>query len=229
MCIDRLGLNPIPTFDWNFFSTTIDPLMIPFFTTANYFVGSMISFFVLVAIYYSNTYNTAYLPINSNHVFDNTGARYNVTSILNEKGIFDAEKYEAYSPPFLAAGNIVVYLFFFAVYSATVTYGALYHWREISMGFKSFFNSFRKNKNEIADDQLDVHNRLMKAYKEVPEWWYMIVLLGSIAVGVAGIAHWPTNTTPAVVIYGVVMCLLFIIPIGIINAITGTSLPKPLI
>lgn len=220
-----LGMNPLPTLDWNMVASLIDPLMIPFFSTFNYFAGTFITFFIVLGLHYGNVYNTAYIPVNSNHVFDHFGKSYNVSSILDKRGIFDAQKYEAYSPPFLSAGSVVVYIFFFAVYTATVTYGILYHHREIRLGFQDLINSFRPSKKDEveAGQVLDVHNRLMKAYKEVPEWWYLTCLVCAVALGIAGIANWPTYTTPAVVFYGIVLCLIFIIPIGIIKAMTGVE------
>lgn len=110
-----LGLNPWPTFDWNLLLfDSLDPLMVPFFSTFNRFLGMFASFFVVVAIWYTNTYNTGYLPINSNRVYDNTGKLYNVSRAIDSHGLFDPVKYAEYSPPFLAAGNLTIYIFFFA-------------------------------------------------------------------------------------------------------------------
>ncbi|KAI0008767.1 OPT-domain-containing protein [Xylariaceae sp. FL0662B] len=219
-----LGINPLPTFDWNtlLFDAT-DPLMIPFFSTFNKFIGACLSACIIAAFWYTNTWNTGYLPINSNRVFDNTGALYNVSNAVDERGLFDSAKYESYSFPFLTAGNLVVYLFFFGIYSATVSYAYLYHRHEIAMGFKNLFNSFRKNKSSEVGQYQDVHNRLMSRYAEVPEWWYTIVLVIAIAFGCAGIAAWDTNTSPGVVFYGLALCALFIIPIGMIKAMTGVE------
>jgi OPT family small oligopeptide transporter len=221
-----LGLNPIPTFDWNIITFNIDPLMVPFFSTFNFFLGTFFSMFIIIGIYYSNAFFTSFIPINSNRPWDHFGKLYNVTAIIDERGIFDAAKYEAYSPPFLSAANVVVYMFFFALYSATVAYGILYHRHEIMMGFRDIWSSIRKKKagdETTESNALDVHNRLMKSYKEVPEWWYMICLAVAIAVGMAGIAAYPTNTTPFVVFYGIALCLVFVIPIGIIAAMTGVQ------
>ena len=235
-----LGLNPLPTFDWNVFTYNIDPLMVPFFSTFNFFIGALFSMVIIAAVYYTNTFNTAYLPINSNKPFDHFGNLYNVSAIIDKRGIFDGEKYAAYSPPFLSAGNLVVYMFFFGMYSATVTYGILYHRHEIMLGFRDVWRSLKRWRARLgkssrsstgqsdtgADDDvnmLDVHNRLMRAYKEVPEWWYMICLAAAIALGMVGIAAWPANTTPLVVLYGIALCLVFVVPIGIIAAMTGVE------
>lgn len=162
-----LGLNPFPTFDWNpmLFDNT-DPLMVPFFSTFNKFIGMLLSGCVVAAFWYSNVYNTSYLPINSNRIFDNTGNLYNVSRSINEKGLFDSVKYEAYSPAYLSAGNLVVYIFFFAIYPATLAYIALYHRYEITTGFKNLIGSFRKKKTDQLGQYDDVHNRLMAKYPE---------------------------------------------------------------
>ncbi|KAK4447793.1 OPT oligopeptide transporter protein-domain-containing protein [Podospora aff. communis PSN243] len=217
-----LGFNPWPTFDWNVIAGTgPDPLMVPFFSTLNRFLGQLVSGFVILAFWCLNAWGTAYLPINSNFVYDNTGNRYNVSHAINEKGLFDAEKYKAYSPAYLAAGNLVVYLFFFAVYPATLTYVFLNHRYEIAAGFKTLIRSFWKSENPEASEYKDVHNRLMAVYPEAPDWWYLALLLFAIGCGIGGIAGWETYTTPAVVFYGLLLCVIFVVPVGMVVAITG--------
>ncbi|KAG5799823.1 hypothetical protein H9Q69_001131 [Fusarium xylarioides] len=222
-----LGLNPFPTFDWNIVTMGCDPLMVPFFTTFNLFCGTMLSFFVILGVYYGNGYYTSYLPVNSNRAFDHFGGLYNVSAILDERGIFDPDKYEAYSPAFLTAAHLGSYLMFFAMYTAALTYGALYHHHQIVLGFKSLVNSFRRSKKgDTEDGQVhDAHNRLMKTYCEVPEWWYLVCLALAFIIGIVGISQWPTHTTPAVVPFGIILSLIFVVPVGIISATTGIAVP----
>ncbi|GKU11702.1 unnamed protein product, partial [Fusarium langsethiae] len=75
-----LGFNPLPTFDWNIATYYIDPLLVPFHVTFNMFLGAVLGGITIIAMYWNNTYNTGYLPINTNTMFDNTGAKYNVSS-----------------------------------------------------------------------------------------------------------------------------------------------------
>lgn len=229
-----LGVNPLPTLDWNRVSAISEPLVMPFFTTLNKFIGAVACCACIVAVYYTDTYHTAYLPINSNLPFDNTGRRYNVSAILDARGIFDGAKYQAYSPPFLSAAKVCTYTGFFAMYTATITYGALYHWREMGVAFGGLFASVRRlfarifrSKHHTPADMdtgtggLDVHNRLMGAYPEVPEWWYTVCLLLAIGLGCLGISIYPTHTSPLVVLFGVALCLVFVLPVGLILATTG--------
>lgn len=220
-----LGLNPIPTFDWNYVVSLIDPLYMPAFTTFNFVGGAFCTMFVVIGIYWTNAYNSAHIPINSNLPWDRFGKRYNVTRVLDDRGFLDLNKYNEYSKPYLSAGNITAYTFFFAVYTAAITHAILSHRHEIYLGFRGAFkNIFKSNKTAIEEaEQSDVHMRHMRKYKEVPEWWYLIILVLATALGMFSVAYWPTGTSPAVVIYGMLMCAVFVIPIGIIYAMTGTQ------
>lgn len=224
-----LGVNPWPTFDFNYCNSLYLPLQIPFFATASQFVGMIISGFMIVGFWWTNAFNTSYLPINSNATFNNKGKRYNVTMITNDLGKFVLDKYQNYSEPYMAAGNIVIYFFFFAAYSSTLTYVCFFHRHEIYAGFKGFVHSIKKrlgrtsNLDEEEDVDLaeDIHYRLMQQYKEVPEWWYLCVLLAAIGVGIAGVAAYDTGVTPVVVIFGIIMALFAIVPIGLVQSVTG--------
>lgn len=46
-------------------------------------------------------------------------------------------------------------------------------------------------------------------------------LLVAVALSCAGIAGWETYTSVGVVFYGIALCIVFVIPIGIVNAMTG--------
>jgi hypothetical protein len=163
-----VGLNPFPTFDWNVMnwdSPPEDPLIVPFFNTANKFVGTFFSMFVVLGLWYTNTYNTGYLPLNTPRIFDHFGKLYNVSKVIDSRGLFAPEKYEAYSQVNLSAGYVTAYLFFFAVYTSAITYVFLYHRQDIAIGFRNLFNSFRKNRNSEYEFT-DIHNRLMTSYSE---------------------------------------------------------------
>ncbi|KHO01579.1 Tetrapeptide transporter, OPT1/isp4 [Metarhizium album ARSEF 1941] len=230
-----LGLfNPLPTFDWNVINfNETDPLMIPSFSTFNFAGGMFITGLFILGVWYSNTWNTAYLPINSNRIYDHFGKLYNVSRTLDNRGMFDLEKYSKYSAPYMTAANSLVYGFFFAIYAAVITHVVLYHRYELKMGFKNLVKGlrWRRNKKEGETEQgnqraadgeyLDIHNRLMSAYPEVSEWFYFLTLIISIVFGVLGIALWPTYTSPAVVLYGIWLCIMFVVPVGIVAAMTG--------
>lgn len=147
--------------------------MVPSFSTFNAVGGMFITGLFILAVWYTNTWNTGYLPINTNRIYDHYGLRYNVSRTIDERGMFDLEKYSAYSAPYMGAANALLYGFFFAIYSAVVTHVILYHRYEIMMGFKNLWKGMRfwkkKTDEEAAGEEgeyKDVHNRLMAAYPE---------------------------------------------------------------
>lgn len=143
--------------------------MVPAFSTFNKVLGMFIWGFVIMAIYFTNTWNTGYLPIVSNRVYDHFGELYNVTRALDDHGLYDHDKYMDYSAAYLGAANTIVYCAFFGIYTAAITHVALFHRYEIAMGFKNLWNGIRRKKAaEGAKDgeYNDVHNRLMAAYPE---------------------------------------------------------------
>ena len=213
-----LGLNPLPTWDWNQCTVDGDPLINPFYSIFNSFLGTLSAFLAVLAIWYTNTWNTAYIPINSNRVFDNTGARYEVLKIVDANGLFDETAYSVYSPLYLSAGNVFRYGMYFAVYASIITHTYLYNRREIVASFKNMIS-----RRPTSTDSEDIHTRLMKRYREVPEYVYFAVLAISMALGAAGIGAYPTHTTPAVVLYGVFLALIFCIPCGVIMSITNVE------
>lgn len=61
----------------------------------------------------------------------------------------------------------------------------------------------------------------MQEYNDVPEWVYFIILIVAMVIGMVGIAIYPTQTSPVVVLYGIIMPLIALIPIGLVQSVTG--------
>lgn len=217
-----VGLNPWPTWDWNIFGG--QGLYLPPFVVANQTVGIIIAAMMILAVWFTNAWHTGYLPINSNGTYDNTGADYNVTAILDSTGKFNETLYQAYSQPYFSAGYIVYNIWCFASYTATFTYVFLFHRYDIVRGFKGFY---RNVFNKVGDEELeeDVHFRLMKVYKEVPGWWYLVLLIVPIIFGCVAIGGYPTNASVGAIFYGLIMPIIFILPVGIIQAVSGIGIP----
>jgi hypothetical protein len=193
-----LGLNPFPTWDWYQLTAATDPLINPFYSIFNGFLGMLITSLIILAIWYTNTWNTAYITINDYNARDNTGSIYDVSRVIDkDTTLFNEEGYKAYSPVYLSASKALVNGVYFAVYTATITHTILYHRREIVTGFGNLIS----RKSAFANSK-DVHTRLMRSYREVPEYVYFGVLVASIALGAAGVGAFPTHASPAAVLYG---------------------------
>ena len=113
---------------------------------------------------YTNAWYSAYLPLVSSVAFDNTGRQYNVSQIINSDSSFNLQAYKAYSPIFLSASFAISYGLSFATVTATISHTFLYYRKYI-------WTHARRRLSE----QRDIHARLMSVYKEVPDWWYLML------------------------------------------------------
>lgn len=65
----------------------------------------------------TNTFFTAHFPISAYISFDNTAQRYKPSAIVTD-GLFDAEKYAAYSPLYISATMCMAYGISFAAFAS---------------------------------------------------------------------------------------------------------------
>ena len=135
-----LGLNPIPSFDWNVLSLNA-PLIYPFYSQLNNYIGNILGFLAVAGVYWTNSKWSGYLPINSPSLYTNTGEIYRVTSVVNENSLFDIEKYQEYGPPFYTAGNLVAYGSYFVLYPFSVVCEIGTRYKQTWRAFKSLYLS----------------------------------------------------------------------------------------
>lgn len=217
-----LGLNPFPSFDWNVLES-VGPNYTPWVTNVTLYIGALIGFVIIVGIYWSNYYWTAYLPINSNGIFDNTGDYYNSSRVLNARGIMSKEKYEVYGPPFYAAANYVSWGANFALYPFLTIYEFAIRWKDMKVSFRNVYLSLKDFKRSNFEGYNDPHSRMMAAYKEVPDWWYISVLIFALVLGILCVELYPTNTPVWTLFFAVGINLVFMIPNNILHATANAS------
>lgn len=218
-----LGMfNPITTFDWNTATSSYAALSQPFFATCTMYCGSILGALIILGIYYSNMYNTAYLPINSSSAFANDGTSYNVSKvIINNK--LDEKLYQEYSPPFYSAGYILTVGGNFAFYPVYFLYIMVNQWRTVSAAYVDFYKGLRKGKGNY-EGAMDVHSRLMSKYKEVPDWWFLLILLIAIILSVIFLRIYPVDTPEWLPFMLIGINLIFAVPLSFLSATTGTNL-----
>ncbi|KAI4255656.1 MAG: hypothetical protein LQ352_002470 [Teloschistes flavicans] len=126
-----LGMLPI-TFNWAQIAYIGSPLLTPWWAAANVVTGLVVVMWIVAPIlYYKNFLYSAFMPILSSSVFDNTGKEYDVSRILTPDYLFDRKKYEAYSRVYLPITYALAYGVQFAGLSALVTHTACWYGKEI--------------------------------------------------------------------------------------------------
>ncbi|CZR67174.1 related to Oligopeptide transporter 2 [Phialocephala subalpina] len=218
-----LGLfNPITTFDWNIATSSYAALAQPFFATCTMYFGSILGAFIILGIFYSNMYNTAYLPINSSSAFANDATSFNVTKVVvNNK--LDETLYQAYSPPFYSAGYILTVGANFVFYPVYFLYIMVNQWKTVGTAYVDFYKGIRHGKGQY-EGAMDVHSRLMSKYKEVPDWWFILILVAAIVVSIIWTQIYPVDTPVWLVFLMIGINLVFAVPLSFLSATTGTNL-----
>ncbi|KAI6912027.1 small oligopeptide transporter, OPT family [Hortaea werneckii] len=205
-----LGLSPI-TFDWSQIAYNSNPLLSPSWAALNVFAGFAFFFWIVVpGIYYTNTWFTAYLPMMTADVYDRTGAAYDVSKVLSDTRTIDATKYAEYSPPYLSATFAFVYGLSFAAITSVITHVYLWHGKDI-------WDAVR------GRQPLDIHGRLMRAYKKVPWWWYVTILVIFTALSIVLAEMYHTQLPVYGVFLALVIPAVYMVPCGIIQGITNVD------
>lgn len=211
------GLSLIPiTFDWTQITgySLYSPLIPPFFAIANTLVGTVFWYIIIcTGIHYSGHWYSEYLPMSDSNSYDNTGKLYNVSKILTPEFTLDEEKYKAYSPLFLSTTFAMTYGLSFAAIAAVIFHTILFHGEEIWIHGRA-----------VGDDLEDNHTKMMRKYKPVPWWWYGLLFLGMAGMSFATVCAWPTHLSWWALIIGLLIAVVWTIPIGIIYATTNVHL-----
>ncbi|KAF2773854.1 small oligopeptide transporter, OPT family [Teratosphaeria nubilosa] len=188
-----------------------NPLLSPSWAAINVFGGFIVAFWIIApALYYTNTWYTAYLPMMTADVYDNTGTAYNVTKVLTDSGNLDPAKYAAYSPPYLSVTFAFVYGLSFASITAVIVHVYLWHGKDILDAMR-------------GRQPLDIHGRLMRVYAKVPRWWYCVILVVFTALSIVLAEIYDTDLP----VYGVFLALIipaiYMVPCGIIQGVSNVD------
>lgn len=203
--------------DWSTISAYLgSPLASPWFATANVAAGFVFVMYILTPIcYWLNVYKAKTFPIFSDDLFTSTGQVYNISSIIDSSFHLDLAAYEREGPLYLSTFFAMTYGVGFAALTATIVHVALFHGREI----------WEQSKSSFQDKTMDIHTKLMMKYKQVPEWWFVIILICNIALTIFACEYYIEQLQLPWwgVLLACAIAILFTLPIGIITAITNQT------
>lgn len=217
-----MGYNPLGSLDPTL--TGLGSMITPYYATFLSWFGMMLSGFIVIGMFYQNTSYTSYIPINDQSLHDGFGEKYNISRILNADNLLDKDEFLDYTLPYWSAGSLVSYGSFFATYPAIIVYSMLEYGLLIWNGLKKFYSILlRRSKGlEMFNDRF---SRAQRKYKEVPEWWYIFLLIASIGVGIATVEHYSFTQTPVwTIFFGIGLSAIFMIPTGILLFVTNVGI-----
>ena len=101
----------------------------------------------------------------------------------------------------------------FAAIAAVIFHTILFHGQELWIQARAIRGSLDDN-----------HTKMMRKYKEVPWWWYGILLVVMTGMSFGCVCGWPTHLSWWALLIGLLISLVWTIPIGIIYATTNIHL-----
>jgi hypothetical protein len=126
-----LGVGSL-TLDWAAVASFLfSPLISPFFSIVNIFVGYVLILYIAIPLGYwgFDMYSASRFPILSSNLFTSQGQQYNISAIVNDKFELDLAKYEEQGPIHLSMFFAFTYGFGFATIAATLTHVAFFNGR----------------------------------------------------------------------------------------------------
>ncbi|KAJ6823680.1 oligopeptide transporter 3 [Iris pallida] len=191
------------------------PLVTPWASILNIAVGFIMFIYIIVPPCYwkYNTFDARKFPIFSNQLFTNTGHKYDTTKILTPQFDLNEAAYNSYGKLYLSPLFALSIGSGFARFTATLTHVALFHGSDI----------WRQGRSAMKNVKLDIHARLMKSYKQVPQWWFLVLLAGSVGFSLLLSFVWKEDVQLPWwgMLFAFGLAWIVTLPIGIIQATTN--------
>lgn len=214
--LNGLGVGAV-TLDWTVVASFLfSPLICPFFAIVNVFFGYALVLYVMMPICYwgFNVYNAKNFPIFSADLFTAEGQDYNISAIVNSKFEIDMGQYEKQGKVNLSMFFAVTYGLSFAAIASTLVHVALFHGREIYERYRASYKG-----------KMDIHTRLMRNYKDIPSWWFHILLMVTLGVSLALCIFLKKEVQMPWwgLVFAAGLAFMFTLPISIITATTNQT------
>ncbi|KAJ3310940.1 hypothetical protein HDV04_004546 [Boothiomyces sp. JEL0838] len=240
------------TFDWTI-ATSTGPLYTPFWAGLNYFIGYIFWGWIIVPIVeYTNPFGVgsqsanpelgnlilSTVPWGDPDTSTDMVRMVNVAGIYNKNGTFtpirrkadhttilntnsppsiDMEFYEANKPFYLSSNFSICYFVSFINIASVLTHVFLWYGKDV-------YRQTMEAVKQVQSSEEDELNVRMRAYPEIPDWFYMSFLgvftLLQVLSGLFTAFAMPWWSS----IFAVILGTIYVIPIGIIQAISGNQI-----
>ena len=199
--------------DWQYISST--PLWLPLQTLTNNLIGYLLGICVFMGVFYMNIWRAKDFPFLSQLLFSGTSNgthydQYNQTALLDSDNVLNPEALDTLGIPYFASTYASYILTSNLAITATFTHMLLWNYDDMKSGWafasmknlkklvhpQSWNYRFWKTNSEPedeTDENLDPHYKLMLRYENCPNWWYGLILIASIIIGL--ICLYSVNST----------------------------------
>ncbi|KAI8000498.1 Oligopeptide transporter 3 [Camellia lanceoleosa] len=202
------------TLDWAGISAYHgSPLVTPWFSILNVGIGFVMFIYIIIPLCYwkFNTFDAQKFPIFSSDLFTSTGHKYDTTKILTPQYDLNIPAYNSYGKLYLSP------LFALSIGSIRKIFSNTHSRGPVSCDI------WEQSKSAVKNAKLDVHAKLMKHYKQVPQWWFLVLLIGSIALSLLMSFVWKKDVQLRWwgMLFAFGLAFIVTLPIGVIQATTN--------
>eukprot|EP01135_Chromosphaera_perkinsii_P000639 Nk52_evm6s147 gene=Nk52_evmTU6s147 len=201
-----------PSNIWGYFSYVC---YVPVWAGMNMFVGGVLYAWVICPIVYWSDFIHAknFQPVTSLALYMKNGTIYDVASLFDDNNEWNQEAYDAQGSLYMTGYFAMCYWFSFLGLPASLSTVVCYHRAEL----KAFFTGGGFSKVSPDAKYMNEH------HKPIPQWWGLIVLLITVGISVATVEGYNVDMPWWAVLVSIGIAVVFIIPIGIIQAITSVQ------
>uniref|UniRef100_A0A804M423 Oligopeptide transporter 3 n=2 Tax=Zea mays TaxID=4577 RepID=A0A804M423_MAIZE len=174
---------------------------------------SRMRFFLIVFFASFAYYALPGFPIFSNQLFTASGQKYDTTKVLTKDFDLNVAAYDSYGKLYLSPLFAISIGSGFLRFTATIVHVLLFHGSDMWKQSKSAMNAVK----------LDVHAKLMQRYRQVPQWWFLMLLLGSVVVSLLMSFVWKEEMQLPWwgMLFAFALAFVVTLPIGVIQATTN--------
>ncbi|KAJ3015814.1 UNVERIFIED_CONTAM: hypothetical protein HDU68_012562 [Siphonaria sp. JEL0065] len=222
------------TFDWTYVSSYV--FTSPFWALCSSLGGTILFQYIIFPLLWVNDVwgnnkkitedpinhnpfiNTAHLFVGNANGTKKQGSRVRPAYFYNKTANYDLNltAYNDVAPVQITSFFALVYGCSFLTIAAAVSHVGLWYGKDI---FRQTVNAFRQVRDEV--DSLDKHVKMMEAYPDVPDWVYF-TFLGVNCFGGIAVSLWTPFSMPWWgIFFNIFLCVIFILPFGIVPAISG--------
>jgi OPT family small oligopeptide transporter len=225
-----LGLS----FDWPVIAHH-NPLTSPFWVSVNYaFQGIFWGWIIIPWIHFANPFNAPVLEarhgwgnrtaqedpfpnLNTNMLYDKFGNVAKIASFVNLPSMsLNREAFEERQPFYFSASMAIGYFCSFMNVAAVLSHVALWYGVDIWTQIRETFGRLPEHEWD------DIHNYLMKRYKDVHNKVYLGWFLAFIVIQLLVCSFTPFRMPVWVTLLAIAIGGFLVLPIGIISAISGS-------